>query len=93
MARVKVDPEKVASLDGCYWLTNGMARSVGVNLPDAVAQGAIDRHRISEMVAQCRSCTKTEACLLYLAQGEGHGDDVPSYCLNHEAIEALKWRR
>ena len=76
-------------LDGRYWLTDAMARGAGVRLPDAVATGQLSRPDLGEMVARCGACTKTDTCLLHLAEG---AETVPGFCLNNEVIEALRSR-
>ena len=81
------------TLDGRYWLTDGVARAAGVHLPEAMARGELHREALRRMVARCSNCTKTDTCLLHLAQPDGGESAVPDYCLNRETIETLKWRR
>lgn len=88
---MKVDPSVMDDESGPYWLTQAMARTVGVSITDEIARGRISRADLAEMVVHCAACEKTEGCLLWLAQGGGDSSDVPAYCLNHERIEALLW--
>ena len=88
---MKVDPTQIEGQDGRFWLTNGMARTAGVRLTDAVAEGRLGRDSLDQMVARCTRCTKTDRCILYLADPSEDGP-LPDYCLNHEIIEALRPR-
>jgi hypothetical protein len=72
-----------------FWLTQGMAKMVGVSLTDAMAVGALAREDFADMVVRCGACEFSERCVRWMAEG-GPGDgDPPGYCLNHEVIEAL----
>lgn len=75
-----------------YWLTQGMARTVGVNLTEAIAAGRIARSDLAEMVVRCASCEFSEACVRWMADGRHLDENPPAYCLNHETIEALRAR-
>ncbi len=84
-----VDTDQFGDRSGQYWLTQGMARTVGVNLVAELAKGTITRADLDEMIETCAGCESTERCILYMAQGGDCGNGPPGYCLNHERIEAL----
>jgi hypothetical protein len=72
-----------------FWLTQGIARTVGVNLTTEMAEGRLTMAEYADMMVQCSDCAHAETCVRWMAEG-GHGDtDPPAYCLNHERIEAL----
>jgi hypothetical protein len=75
-----------------YWLTQGMARTAGVNLTDAIAAGRLTRDGLADMVVRCACCEFPERCVRWMADGRHLGENPPAYCLNHEAIEALRAR-
>ena len=39
-----------------WWLTRGMARISGVNLPRAVVEGWLQRTELEDLVARCAAC-------------------------------------
>lgn len=76
-----------------FWLTQGIARTVGVNLTTEMAEGRLTRAEYADMMVRCSACDNAETCVRWMAEG-GRGDtDPPAYCLNHERIEALAARR
>lgn len=75
-----------------FWLTQGMARTAGVNLTSAIAGGRLTRADLASMVVRCGSCEYAERCVRWMAEGQHLDGDPPPYCLNHEAISALKTR-
>jgi hypothetical protein len=75
-----------------FWLTQGMARTVGVNLTEAIAAGRMTREDLAAMVVRCAGCEFPERCVRWMADGRHLGEDPPAYCLNHEAIEAIRAR-
>jgi hypothetical protein len=72
-----------------FGLTRGMARSVGVNLIEAVTEGWYSRQELSVLVARCTACGKTEPCTAWLA-ATPRAATLPTYCANKAEIEALR---
>lgn len=75
-----------------YWLTQGMARTTGVRLSDAVAAGRITRADLAQLVVRCSSCRFSDDCVRWMAEGRHQDQTPPAYCLNHEPLAALKHR-
>lgn len=71
-----------------WWLTRGMARISGVNLPRAVVEGWLQRTELEDLIARCASCRQVQSCETWLA-GSGNARSMPGFCPNREAIEAL----
>ncbi|NJM81237.1 MAG: hypothetical protein HC844_01010 [Tabrizicola sp.] len=71
-----------------WWLTRGMARVSGVNLPQAVVEGWLTRSELSDLVERCGSCGKGADCESWLAQS-GPARAMPGFCPNKAGIEAL----
>lgn len=71
-----------------WWLTRGMARLVGVNLPQAVVDGWLSREELSALVMRCESCTCHGRCDSWLAQS-GDAHEMPGFCPNKPGLEAL----
>lgn len=69
-----------------WWLTHGMARSIGVSLPNAVLDGWLTRKELAELVGRCQCCDKDQDCTAWLARA---AVGVPDFCENKAEIEAL----
>ncbi|MBT8476914.1 MAG: hypothetical protein HKO95_11310 [Rhodobacteraceae bacterium] len=78
---------------GChFWLTQGMARTAGVNIGEEIALGRLTIEDFGGMVSRCEKCERSEPCVRWMAEGGKGAPDIPGYCLNHEIIEALRDR-
>jgi hypothetical protein len=75
-----------------FWLTQGMARTAGVNLTEAIAAGRMTRGDLAAMVVRCAGCAFPERCVRWMADGRHLGEDPPAWCLNHEPIAAVRAR-
>lgn len=72
-----------------WWLTHGMARAVGVNLPRAVIEGWLTRRELASLVNRCQACACSESCTSWLALAERDEGALPGFCCNKADIEAL----
>jgi Family of unknown function (DUF6455) len=71
-----------------WWLTRGMARISGVNLPRAVVDGWLHRDELEDLVVRCAACGKVRRCEDWLAVSGG-AQAMPGFCPNKPGIEAL----
>lgn len=71
-----------------WWLTRGMARISGVNLPQAVVEGWLRRSELESLIARCAACTRGADCETWLS-GSGPERSMPDFCPNRRMIEAL----
>ena len=71
-----------------WWLTRGMARIAGVNLPQAVVDGWLSRGELADIVTRCETCPFSEKCDQWLANS-GRETRLPTFCPNKYAIESL----
>lgn len=71
-----------------WWLTRGMARISGVNLPRAVVDGWLRRSEVEDLVARCAACREGADCQSWLA-GSALALAMPDFCPNKSEIEAL----
>lgn len=69
--------------------TRGMARVIGVNLPDAVVEGWLSRAELARLVDSCQRCGAPSRCTDWLAQ-TARADSLPGFCPNAGALSALK---
>ncbi|MEM9975267.1 MAG: DUF6455 family protein [Pseudomonadota bacterium] len=79
-------------LVGRAWLMRGMAATAGVDFDRAIADGDLTQDEYDGMVRRCAECTAGETCMRWRAEGAPGAPDLPSYCLNHERIDALRPR-
>ncbi|MES2914366.1 MAG: DUF6455 family protein [Pseudomonadota bacterium] len=71
-----------------WWLTRGMARISGVNLPQAVVEGWLQRDELEELITRCAACGRGKDCEAWLARSATAGA-IPDFCPNKPGIEAL----
>ncbi len=71
-----------------WFLTQGMARAVGVNLPSAVVEGWLSRAELAKLVERCQRCGKGDECTSWLVRPEIRAV-LPAFCDNKAEIEAL----
>ena len=73
-----------------FWLTQGMARSIGLNLNTALKTGLLDREEFARMIATCSACGNADRCIAWMAeQGRGAGRP-PDCCAIGQRLERLK---
>jgi Family of unknown function (DUF6455) len=68
-----------------WWLTRGMARLTGLNLPGAVVEGWLQPREVAALVTRCAACGRDGEC----APGLDVARSIPAYCPNKPGIEAL----
>lgn len=73
-----------------FWLSQGMARSIGVNVNEALRVGRLDRDAYAELVARCCHCARTEQCLGWMARQGAGAEALPGWCALKPELEALK---
>ncbi|TCO73928.1 DUF6455 family protein [Rhodovulum euryhalinum] len=73
-----------------FWLTQGMARTIGVNVNEALRAGNLGRGEFAELVATCCHCDRTERCIPWLARQGAGAEGVPDWCPLKARLEALK---
>ncbi len=76
------------SLPLAWSLTRGMARTLGVNLIEAVTEGWYSRAELTRLIDRCAACDMAEHCSSWLAVTQ-RAEGLPSYCRNKSDIESL----
>lgn len=71
-----------------WWLTRGMARISGVNLPRAVVEGWLQRAELEDLIIRCAACRRKSDCEAWLMRS-GPARAMPEFCPNKAGIEAL----
>lgn len=73
-----------------FWLTRSVARSMGLNLSEAMAEGALHPQEYAEMVTKCRQCPFVLECQQWLAKHGSGAECAPETCLNAAQLNSLK---
>ena len=73
-----------------YWRTQGMARTLGVDLTGAMLEGWISRTDFAGMVLNCQLCPHSKECDRWLATHGAGSDSLPEYCANKARLESLR---
>ncbi|GAB1362249.1 DUF6455 family protein [Rhodobacter sp.] len=71
-----------------WGLTRGMARMLGLSLPQAVVEGWLSREELAALVRACDRCASQGSCDRLLSQ-PGPAAGVPGFCPNKPGLEAL----
>jgi uncharacterized protein DUF6455 len=75
-----------------FWLNRSVARAMGVNLSDSMADGSLSETGYAELITKCRAAGCSEACAQWLAQQTGFNAEAPTHCANADALTRLKRR-
>jgi hypothetical protein len=73
-----------------WGLTRGMARTLGVNLVEAVTDGWYSRAELARLVSSCAACGASDRCASWLAKTP-KAEALPAFCSNKSDIEALSF--
>lgn len=72
-----------------WGLTRGMARTLGVNLIEAVTEGWFSRRELALLVGRCAECGMSAHCSAWLAATH-RATALPIYCPNKAELESLQ---
>lgn len=82
--------EQNGRLSKHFWLAQGMARTIGLNVNEALRTGRMDRGDFSELVATCCHCDRSETCMAWMGKQARLCDSLPGWCALKLPFEALK---
>lgn len=72
-----------------FWLTRGMARTVGVNLNAAVKDGRLPRSEFAVAIATCCACGRSHRCIGWMAQQTSVPESAPDFCALKPVLDSL----
>jgi hypothetical protein len=72
-----------------FWLTRSVAKVMGINLSEAIAQGRISPQDYASMVTACRQCSNVESCQIWLGKQKSLTRIAPDRCANAKTLQAL----
>jgi hypothetical protein len=67
-------------LDEHYWLTQSMARALGLSISGALRDERLTHDDLSLIVARCVACGRKADCTQWLAHHGAGAPDLPEYC-------------
>lgn len=73
-----------------YWLTQDMAKAVGVDLCDAFNGEELTQRDYADLVQSCRGCTCVKACQDWLDRLDPSERPAPGFCRNQALWEKLR---
>lgn len=82
--------EEAGRLSRHFWLTQGMARAVGVNLNAALQEGRISRADYAQAIAECCHCAHHQRCLDWLAVNGAGAERQPAFCAIGPMLDGLR---
>ena len=72
-----------------FWLTRSVARTMGVNLSEAMAMGQLSATGYAEMVNICRKCPSARLCEEWLGCSRTGPAAAPAHCANAAVLQRL----
>ena len=82
--------EDLGRLSRHFWLTQGMARTIGVNLNAALKSGRLTRDTYGETIAHCCACGRAQRCMGWMGRQSAGADRLPRFCEIAPVLEQLK---
>ena len=76
-----------------FWMTRGVARSMGLNLTESMKTGGLSAEGYEAMVNRCRCCALVEQCVQWLASQQHQASSPPPGCAISEPLLNLAGRR
>ncbi|MDO6478419.1 DUF6455 family protein [Shimia thalassica] len=73
-----------------FWLTRSVARSMGVSLGDAMAEGVLSKKDYADLVTNCRRCALVAHCEAWLGDQGNGAQTAPDGCVHADLFEHLK---
>ena len=72
-----------------FWLTRSVAKVMGVNLSEAMAQSQLSAQEYASLVTACRQCALVENCQCWLGKQKSISASTPPGCANAKALQNL----
>lgn len=73
-----------------FWLSQSVARTIGINLSEAMAENRLTPKDYTTMITRCRAQGCQDACQRWLAaQTTETPNGPPEYCANSDLLKRL----
>lgn len=84
------DIHRDGDLDRHFWLTQGMARTLGIRFSDAMADGRLTAQGFADLVNTCRGCAMSQRCTFWMADVHSRTEPAPAFCENAQILNRLR---
>ncbi|WP_425043456.1 DUF6455 family protein [Primorskyibacter sp. S87] len=81
---------RLGEIERHFWLTRSVARTMGISLSEAMADGRLTEQGYAEMVTRCRAGGCHKQCELWLACQANSSKAAPSHCMNESILNRLR---
>lgn len=72
-----------------FWLTRSVAKAMGLNLSEAMANSRLTTAEYAAMVTACRQCPRVDSCQCWLGDQRTLAQDTPPGCANADLLREL----
>lgn len=73
-----------------FWLTRSVARVMGLNLSDCMAQGTLTEAEYARLITRCRAGGCSTMCEAWLATQTDRAGAAPAHCANADVLNRLR---
>lgn len=73
-----------------FWLTRSVARVMGINLSECLADGRLSETGYATMITRCRAGGCHIMCEAWLATQTGQPGRAPGHCANADHLDRLR---
>ena len=80
----------LGAIDRHFFLTQGVARAMGISLTQAIAEGRLTVEEYGRMVTRCRASDCSGNCEAWLACQKARAAEAPPDCVNSETLNRLR---
>ncbi len=80
---------RLGDLSRHFWLTRSVARVMGLNLSECMAQGKLTEDQYARMITRCRAGGCAVMCEAWLATQTCRADKAPAHCANADQLNRL----
>jgi len=81
-----------ANHEPAFWQTQSVARAIGLNLTEALADRRLAAGDYDRIVRRCRNCGLSPACSQWLAVPAQPADGAPTFCPNKPDLDRVRAR-
>lgn len=90
MREQRAGPRAMGDFNQHFWQLRALARSADLDLGEAMREHRISAMDYAAIVTRCRAAGCAQRCALWLAANAHLKGEIPEFCVNKEALEALR---
>ncbi len=92
MHQENAGPETTVQHDRAFWMVRGVARALGLNLAQEMAEGRMCRGQYCAMIENCLNHACLDRCGEWLGHTPGQASEPPPGCANAQAFAKIAQR-